>query len=139
MPQSQIRLGSEGDLAAIRTFDEFSNRRAAEIAEGRLYAFEQEGDVVGYISIASSPLLGHPYVEFLCVAPAARRAGVASALLAHAESIHPGRRLVISTEEWNQPMLALLAGRGYLLSGSLAGLNSGGAAEVYYYLDIPQS
>lgn len=138
MNNPAIRLGRAEDLNAVRAFDEFSNYRAREIAEERLYVFEADSTVEGYLTMAGSPFLGHPYVEFLCVAPAHRRFGIARALLTHAESLHRGKRLVISTEESNEPMHLLLANRGYILSGSLGGLNRNGDPEVYYYKNIPE-
>ena len=130
-----IRPGNPADLPAIDAFDPFGDSRADEVAAGRLTVFGQAGRVVGGLSVATDALLGHPFVSYLAVAPDARRTGVGSALLADTERRHAGRRLVISTEETNAPMRALLAGRGYTVSGVLHGLNGDGPAEVFYYKD----
>lgn len=131
-----IRPGTPADLPAIDRFDPFGDSRADEVGSGRLTVFERDGRVVGYLTVATDALLGHPFVAYLAVDPAARRSGVGSALLADGERRHAGKRLVISTEVTNAPMRALLAGRGYAESGVLDGLNGpGGPAEVFLYKD----
>ena len=133
-----IRPGTPADLPAIDAFDPFGDSRADEIAAGRLAVFERAGRAVGFVTVASDALLGHPFVSYLAVAPEVRRQGVGSALLADAERRHAGRRLVISTEEPNAPMRALLAARGYTVSGVLHGLNDpADIPEVFYYKDCP--
>jgi GNAT superfamily N-acetyltransferase len=132
-----IRPGTPADLPAIAAFDPFGDSRADEVAAGRLTVFEREGRAVGFLTVATDALLGHPFVSYLAVVPEARRSGVGSALVADAEYRHAGLRLVVSTEETNAPMRALLAGRGYTVSGVLHGLNGDGPAEVFYYKDCP--
>ncbi|MBX9584315.1 MAG: GNAT family N-acetyltransferase [Gemmataceae bacterium] len=130
-----IRPGTPADLPAIDAFDPFGDSRADEVAAGRLAVYERDGRAVGFLTVATDALLGHPFVSYLAVAPEARRQGVGSALLADAERRHTGLRLLISTEETNAPMRALLTARGYTVSGVLHGLNQDGPAEVFYYKD----
>jgi len=131
-----IRLGTLNDIEAIRKFDEFSNFRLAEVGEGRMHIFEYSGEVVGYISLAAHRLHGHPFIEFLCIMASHRRKGIGAALVGHVESLFPGKRVFGSTEDWNAPMRALLLKAGYVLSGSLLGVNQNGEAEVYFYRDV---
>ncbi len=130
-----IRPGSSDDLSLILSFDIFAGSRSQEINENRLYIFENT-TICGYIAEARDGLLGRPYISYLMVAPNYRRKGIASQLLKHLETQHCNERLFISTEEDNQPMLALLKTRGYIQAGVISEANLNGVDEIYFYKDI---
>ncbi|MGK7952008.1 MAG: GNAT family N-acetyltransferase [Xenococcaceae cyanobacterium] len=129
-----IRYGKQEDLIQLDTFDIFGGDRKQEILEQRLQVYISENKVIGYISILeNSCLFGHPLITFLCVHPQYRRQGIASTLLSAVEQKYIKQKLFISTESNNSIMLSLIKKRGYVLSGSLSGLNEDGSDEVYFY------
>ena len=129
-----IRNGEKEDLAQIEAFDEFGGDRENEVSNKCLKVYILENKVVGYISVIDeSCLCGHPLILFLCVHPAYRLRGIASELLSEVEHRYIDQRLFVSTESNNSAMLSLIQKRGYLLSGSLSGLNDDGSDEIYFY------
>lgn len=129
-----IRNGEKEDLAQIEAFDEFGGDRENEVSNKCLKVYILGNKVVGYISVIDeSCLCGHPLISFLCVHPAYRLRGIASELLSEAERRYTDQRLFVSTESNNSAMLSLIKKRGYLLSGSLSGLNDDGSDEIYFY------
>ncbi|MDJ0635429.1 MAG: GNAT family N-acetyltransferase [Xenococcaceae cyanobacterium MO_188.B29] len=129
-----IRYGKQEDLIQIDAFDIFGGDRQKEILEQRLQVYISENKVIGYISLVeNSCLFGHPLITFLCVHPQYRRQKIASELLSGIEQKYIGEKLFISTESNNSIMLNLIKNRGYILSGSLSGLNDDGSDEVYFY------
>lgn len=134
-----IRSGTLKDASRLADVDPFGGDRAVEARDGRLWiAAEDDGRLTGYASLARAPFHGHPYLAFVFVRVEDRRRGIATALLAHVEAVHRGGRLFVSTEAPNGPMRQLLAKRGYIEAGAVAGLNDdhGGAAEVFFYRDV---
>jgi GNAT superfamily N-acetyltransferase len=101
---------------------------------GRLLVAElgDEGTVVGYVALAWNHFYDRDFVDLLVVAPAARRAGVGSALLRAAVALATTATVFTSTNTSNAPMRALLARDGWLLSGTLDGLDAGDPEVVYY-------
>ena len=133
---SMIRKAQASDLPAILAFKTFAGDRSAEVADGRLFVCVEGDCINGWATLSAHGLLGRPYVEFLATHPEHRRHGVATRLLEHLELLHAGRRLFISTEDHNAPMLSLLNKRGYSPAGKIAGANQDGADELYFYKDI---
>ena len=83
-----IRRGKLDDVAIIDPVDPFGGSREKEIAAERLHVFENEdGQPVGYISIAGYTFHGFPYITFLLVHPDYQRHGIASELLHHVEAV----------------------------------------------------
>lgn len=60
---------------------------------------------------------GNVRIMNLAVAPAARRAGIGTALLRGVEAAFPGEDIVLMAEEWNTGAQALYAREGYRQSG----------------------
>src|SRR5210317_1215473 len=134
-----IRIGNQEDVALLDSFDPFGGSREEEVAEQRLHVFETDhGQPIGYISVAGYTFHDFPYITFLLVHPAHRRAGIATALLDHVEALNKGQRVFISAESDNLPMLSLLEKRTYRRSGALRGLNGPhtGVEEVFFYKDV---
>ena len=73
-----------------------------------------------------------PFIALLYAEPAHRRAGVASAIVRHIESICPGEKLFTSTNESNAPMHAFCAALGFARSGRIENLDEGDPEIVYF-------
>lgn len=134
-----VRLGSLEEARFVSRFDPFGGNREDEARDGRFWVeVADDGVVRGYASLSHCPFHGNPYLAFLFVRMDYRRLGVASRLVAAIEAVVKGRRLFMSTEQPNQAMLELLAGRRYIEAGALSGLNDdhGGAPEVFFYRDV---
>jgi ribosomal protein S18 acetylase RimI-like enzyme len=131
-----IRLATIADLKEIELFDPFCGNREEDIAENRVFAWQQKDTVCGYISMARAGFLGRPYVEYLAINSECLRRGIALSLLSHVEGKYSGKRLFISTESDNTPMLALLTKTEYTAAGEVSGANLSGVKELYYYKEI---
>ena len=88
--------------------------------------------VVGYITLAWSHFFDRDFVDLLVVAPESRGAGVGSALLRAAVDLAATATVFTSTNASNGPMRALLTREGWLVSGTLDGLDPGDPEVVYY-------
>jgi uncharacterized protein (DUF952 family)/GNAT superfamily N-acetyltransferase len=86
-------------------------------------AGEGSSRLAGFVVLRRGHFLGRDFADLLVVAPAVRRQGVGSALLAAAVGAAEGERVFTSTNVSNLPMRALLAGHGWRLSGRLSGLD----------------
>ena len=132
-----IRPAVAADFAAIDAFDPFAGDRSREIAEGRMLVAEREGQVAGFISWLPGGFIERDFISFLCVGPAHRRLGLAVTLIHAVEARIGTGRLFISTEADNTVMLTLLPAQGWTNAGTVAGVNEGGGAEVFFYKDLP--
>ncbi len=87
--------------------------------------------VVGYAALRHEHFFGRAFVELVVVAPEHRGRGLGAALLAAAVDAAPspagqqGVRVFTSTTVSNLAVRALLASRGWRLSGRLSGLRPG--------------
>lgn len=131
-----IRDAQSSDVPAIDAFDVFPGDRALDQKDGRLFVSECDGVVNGFAVLSKHGLLGRPYVEYLVTHPTHRRKRIASCLIEHIESLHAGKRLIISTEDNNAPMLALLKKAQYTQAGTISGANRDGSDEVYFYKNV---
>ena len=82
--------------------------------------------------MARLAFFGRDFVELLVVEQAQRRRGIGRALMASALANATSPVVFTSTNESNNPMRALLARDGWLLSGRLTGLDEGDPELVYY-------
>jgi GNAT superfamily N-acetyltransferase len=71
------------------------------------------------------------FIDLVTVSPAARRAGLASALMDAAEKMAEGEQVFVSTNESNRLMQEVLAKRGYLPAGLVTHLDPGDP-ELFY-------
>ena len=76
------------------------------------------------------------YITFLSVQPDFRRRGIGTTLIQEIEKISRFNRILISTEEWNIPMLNLLAKLGFSKCGSIDRLNADGSQELFFIKPI---
>jgi GNAT superfamily N-acetyltransferase len=127
-----VRLADARDLAAAVRIDpkgsEPARRDWLDAAfrgeHGRVCRIaELDGQAVGFAVVGA--FFSHPFLELIVTAEAARRKGVASALMAHWEAEAAGRKLFVSTNRSNAAMQALLSARGYVFAGEVDHLDEG--------------
>jgi GNAT superfamily N-acetyltransferase len=111
-----VRIARPDDCDAIASFDEWRAATSEVIASGRCVVAGREDRVEAY-ALTSHWFGSKPFVEVVFVAPAARRCGLASALLSFIEPTCNGKRLWVTTGLQNNGMQALLHSRGYELCG----------------------
>jgi len=131
-----LREARAADLPAITLFDEFGGSRADEVAAGLCQVVEIDGMLAAYASYAPRGLLGQPLLTYLCVAPAWRRRGVATALVRHIQQLAQGRKLISSTEDWCTGTQHIFERLGWSRAGTLAGVNKDGSIEIFYTVDL---
>ena len=112
--------------------------RALELAHGAtergecLIHVAGSGEIDGYAITSVGTFFGRDFIVLLAVAPASRRQGVASALLADAVRLAQSEVTFTSTNESNAAMQSLLRRDGWTFSGSLSGIDPGDPELVYW-------
>lgn len=132
-----IRAAKPLDMDALLVCDAYAQahegRRAAlrrwVDAETVLVA-ERDGNVVGFI-VLEHGFFGHGFAPLVCVRADARRAGVATELLAAAESKCRTPKLFTSTNASNRAAQALFARVGFQRSGTIENLDAEDPEWVY--------
>lgn len=99
-------------------------------AEAVLVA-ERDGNVVGFV-VLEYGFFGHGFVPLVCVRADARRAGLATELLAAAESKCRTPKLFTSTNVSNRAAQALFGRAGFQRSGAIENLDPEDPEWVYY-------
>lgn len=131
-----VRLAGPADLPAALRID--SHRpdwleAAFSGAHGQACRIaELDGEAVGFA--VAGAFFSNPFLELIVTAPAARRRGVASALMDHWETAEAGRKLFVSTNRSNTTMQALLASRGYVPAGEVDHLDEGDPERFFVKL-----
>ncbi len=133
-----VEAAGAGDLERILAMDprvadtpgrrEFLERAHAA---GECIVARRGGELAGFV-VLDRQFFGQRFVELLYVEPAHRRAGVASAMVAHIESLCPGEKLFTSTNESNASMHAFCAALGFARSGRIDNLDEGDPEVVYF-------
>lgn len=139
------RVGIPADLDAIAAIDPMTRDDTARrsqvagwLATGACHVATREGDVVGF-AVLTQNFFHSPFVELVFVVAAARRDGIATALLRHCiELVRPAAKLWTSTNTSNAPMRALLPRLGFIHSGTVENLDEGDP-ELIYLLRLPQA
>ena len=132
-----IRPAASADIEAVCSFDVVA-RRAHDRREfirravnaGTCHAAVSEQGVIGY-GVLNYTFYHQGWIEMLYIAADQRRRGAGTALLEHMERQCQTPKLFTSTNLSNLPMQALLAKRGYVLSGVIHNLNDGDPEIVY--------
>ena len=133
-----IRPAVANDVETVCSFDLIARqaddrrdfiRRA--VNAGTCYAAVAEQDIIGY-GVLNYTFYHQGCIDMLYVAAGQRRRGAGTALLAHMERQCQTPKLFTSTNLSNLPMQALLAKRGYVLSGVIHNLDQGDPEIVYY-------
>ena len=102
-----------------------------KIVAGRCIVACAAGHLVGF-AVSDRSFFEQPFLELLIVEPAARRQGVASALVRCVEATWAPRRLFTSTNTSNAPMRHLLESLGYARSGVVENLDDGDPERIYF-------
>src|SRR3954470_10957398 len=133
----EIRQGEARDAAGLIAFDHVARtdpRREQfvrrSIAAGACFVAASGGALVGY-AVLEHGFFGNGLIAMLYTKPDARRRGVGSALVARCEAACPTPKLFTSTNLSNTPMQALLAKRGYKLTGFIDNLDEGDPELVF--------
>lgn len=126
-----LRLAGAADLPAALAMDEVAARdahrrdwlsRAFAGDKGRVARLALlDGEPAGFAVMGE--FFSNPFLDLIVTAPAARRRGVAAALLTEIERVHAGQKLFVSTNLSNTVMQGLLSRRGYLASGRVDNLD----------------
>jgi GNAT superfamily N-acetyltransferase len=132
-----IRPAVSSDVEAVCSFDLIA-RQADErrefirraVSAGTCYAALAEQDVIGY-GVLNYTFYQQGCIDMLYVAAGQRRRGAGTALLEHMERQCQTPKLFTSTNLSNLPMQALLAKRGYMLSGVIHNLDEGDPEIIY--------
>jgi len=126
---SDVEVVCSFDLIARQADDRREFIRRA-INAGTCYAAMAEQDVIGY-GVLNYTFYHQGWIDMLYVAAGRRRLGAGTALLEQMERQCQTPKLFTSTNLSNLPMQALLAKRGYMLSGVIHNLDEGDPEIVY--------
>jgi GNAT superfamily N-acetyltransferase len=139
--RSQVRDGTEDDIAQIATYDPVVGggdlQRLGELQSaanaGFLRVAIDAGSVVGHSVTRPKVFFGFDFLDLLHVRKESRRCGIGRLLLAHAQRAATTDKLWTSTNLSNAPMQALLLGQGWTAAGIvIVGLDPGDP-EVFYF------
>ncbi len=128
-----LRLADPGDLAVALAMDNVAARDAHR-RDWLARAFAGEKGRVARLALLDGAPAGfavmgeffsNPFLDLIVTAAAARRRGVAAALMTEIERVHSNQKLFVSTNVSNTVMQALLTRRGYVPSGQVDNLDPG--------------
>jgi GNAT superfamily N-acetyltransferase len=132
-----IRLANNQDEKAIDVFDEFRGNRPIEISRQEVWvaeiSIEGGNEIAGYATFNYS-FYRKPFIKYLNTNPQFERQGVADALVKFIETQCKGKKLFISTEADNFPMLRFFEKHKYRLVGMVNEIQE--AAEVVFCKDV---
>jgi ribosomal protein S18 acetylase RimI-like enzyme len=128
-----IRPATQQDEKAIDIFDVYSGNRPTEISRHEVWVAVIENDIAGYITFNYS-FYRKPFIKYLNTNPKYTRRGVAETLILFVEAMCKGKKLFISTEADNFPMLHLFEKHKYRFVGMVNEIQA--AAEVVYCKDV---
>lgn len=124
-----IRVAFSADFTALIQCDEDAQdngaRRehlAAAVTQGTCILARDSANTSGFVILEHS-FFGFGFVSAVCVAPAARRRGVAKRLLRAAESVCTTSKLFASTNQSNAAAQALMLQAGFEPSGIIQNLD----------------
>jgi GNAT superfamily N-acetyltransferase len=128
-----IRLATQQDEKAIDAFDHFSGNRPIEISRQEVWVAEINHKIAGYATFNYS-FYRKPFIKYLNTHPMFERQGVADALVKFIETQCKGKKLFISTEADNFPMLRFFEKNHYRLVGMVNEIQE--AVEVVFCKDV---
>jgi len=135
----EVRAAGPPDLSDVVALDDRARQgdpaRLAYLHEhlaGSRCLVAEDGAAVGFVVVRPGHFFSRDFVDLLVVRAADRRCGIGRGLL-RAVLGEPGTaRVFTSTNISNAPMRALLASEGWVLSGSLDGLDEGDPELVFF-------
>ena len=125
-----VRQATLDDLPALTAFDEWKVVTDAKIQSGHCFVAGFDDRPLAF-GILDRSFLNRPVISVLFVHPDHRRAGLASALITHFESVTKEPKLWISTNIENLAMQGALHKHGYSLAGVIN--NLGAIPELFYF------
>ncbi len=132
-----FRLAGYPDAETIIQFDPIASadRTRANIIHQKIssrncHVAVVDRQVVGY-GVLDYTFFNHGFIPLLYVAPEYRRRGVGCGLLRHLEEQCTTPKLFTTTNQSNEPMLALLAKLKYKKSGRIENIDDGDPEVVF--------
>ncbi|HET6251315.1 MAG TPA: GNAT family N-acetyltransferase [Tepidisphaeraceae bacterium] len=132
-----IRRATYEEAKSIKSFDVFLGDRRIDNWRGELFVCIDGQEVAGYIAYSSNLFYNRPYIAQLCVKESHRRKGIARQLVQRVLAIYEGLDVWVSTEDWNQPAVALFEGAGFKRMGEITGLNRDESREIFFVFRDP--
>jgi ribosomal protein S18 acetylase RimI-like enzyme len=129
----KIRIATPGDEKLIDAFDEFKGNRPTEISRNEVWVAEIGKDIAGYITF-NHTFYRKPFIKYLNTNPKYERQGIAESLVKYIENLCIGKKLFISTEADNFPMLRFFEKNNYRLVGMVNEIQA--EAEVVFCKDV---
>ncbi len=137
-----IRLATPPDLSGALALEGevtgLSSSRARELLTNAITAQEclvdvdEKNEVVGFVIMTARTFFGHDFIKLLVVSPAHQRRGVGRSLVRASVRRARTEKVFSSTNESNLAMRALFDKDGWLLSGTLTGIDEGDPELVFW-------
>jgi ribosomal protein S18 acetylase RimI-like enzyme len=128
-----IRQAILEDEKVIDSFDRFGGSRNNEIIRKEMWVAILEDKIAGYVTFNHS-FYERPFLKYINTHPDFRRRNVAEKMMNFIEEKCKGKKLFISTEADNLPMITLLDKLNYKMVGIINGIQE--AAEVVYCKEL---
>lgn len=109
---------------------------AAWVAASECHVAEQGGEIVAY-GVLHNHFFHVPFIDTLIVGARWRRQGIGRDMVRYLAALARPPKLWTSTNLSNQPMQALLAAEGFVMSGFIEGLDEGDPELIYRKLLAP--
>jgi len=133
-----IRPAVDSDFPSLLACDPYAQAHAERqaflretTAAGAVLLAERDGGLKG-VFVLESGFFGHGFISLVAVAGAARRSGVALALLAAARQRCTTAKLFTSTNASNLAAQALFAQAGFVPSGRVDNLDPGDPELIFF-------
>lgn len=133
-----IRPAIDNDFPSLLACDPYARSHAErqaflreKTAAGAVLLAERDGNVSGFV-VQEPGFFGQGFISLIAVADAARRSGVALALLAAAQDRCTTDKLFTSTNASNLAAQALFAQAGFVPSGCVENLDPGDPELIFF-------
>lgn len=126
-----IRRATYDEAKSIKAFDVFVGDRRVDNWRGELFVCAEGETVLGLVTCSASLFYNRPYISLLCVREGHRRRGIATALVERVLEAFDGLDVWTSTEQWNEPAIALLHKVGFGEKGRIDELDDHRSVEIF--------